>query len=672
MIKASSLPKVLPLVLACGFLFSLTRVLAASQGSALPVGVSQAGWQDVKVWNFDDALELQDWTRRDESESDGGEYLWAESAYTYTTGIQSAWPLGSALTGTGDLPYTSTNGLPYSGTNVLPYPNNVDTWMVYSFTVPVINVYSTRLVFDWWLDAAPGDAFSWLTSTNGLDFTTVQTKSEQLGRWHTDETVDLAPEGYSGDYYIAFRFQSNGDGQSGLGSFVDHVRLQYQRGYPLWLPILFKRWPPIPHPPHLDSIDNTDGDGNYTVTWSYPYADPPVYTYTLEEATDTSFADPSTYYPLDSLTQTVSYKEPGTYYYRVRGHNDWGPGEWSAVQSVTVIPPPYTPTIEVEDVDFDGTYTVTWSYDYAFPPVVTYTLRESTDPDFTNPITYYPNVSVSQTISSRPLGTYYYAVRGHNVAGPGAWSDVHSVTVLSPLRDDFEDPRTGWTVRRTSSPYLNLASATYTDGKLVTRLRDRFDFAIFSSMFKAPDPPYRVAMKSRIVHLGNELSYGLIFGANDGTLCPVARDDAANPQGCFEHYYRLNVIWGGYLKYQVKRIDSHSRSDGGGRGDTLMGYDEVDGRDGDEWNTWEVRVYDEGFAVYLNGQLLGWTDDATYVHEPHFGIFISTYEYNAAAFEHELFHVRPLLPSESLPDGGYLVPGETNWYRPLPQAEQIE
>jgi hypothetical protein len=93
---------------------------------------------------------------------------------------------------------------------------------------------------------------------------------------------------------------------------------------------------PPPYAPTLNDISEPDDEGNYTVSWSYGYSYPPVDSYTLQEATDANFSSPAEYYPGTSTSQAIYGKEPGTYYYRVRGHNVSGPGEWSAVKSVSV------------------------------------------------------------------------------------------------------------------------------------------------------------------------------------------------------------------------------------------------------------------------------------------------------------------------------------------------
>jgi len=114
----------------------------------------------------------------------------------------------------------------------------------------------------------------------------------------------------------------------------------------VYLPLILKRWPPVPYAPTLYVINNADGDGNYTVSWTEQptrLAD----TYTLEEATNAAFTTGlRTVCTTAQQFCTVSGRSAGTYYYRVRGYNTWGYGSWSNVQSIVVRPatPTLTPT----------------------------------------------------------------------------------------------------------------------------------------------------------------------------------------------------------------------------------------------------------------------------------------------------------------------------------------
>ena len=103
----------------------------------------------------------------------------------------------------------------------------------------------------------------------------------------------------------------------------------------LYLPIMFRWWPPIPKAPTLNDIDNADIDRNYEVSWTYDPADPEVLTYTLQEDTHPDFLNPTEYvYPGDQTSVQFTDKTPHRYYYRVRGHNGYGIGAWSNVESV--------------------------------------------------------------------------------------------------------------------------------------------------------------------------------------------------------------------------------------------------------------------------------------------------------------------------------------------------
>lgn len=106
----------------------------------------------------------------------------------------------------------------------------------------------------------------------------------------------------------------------------------------VYLPLVMRRWPPIPYPPAI-SITTPDLGGNYTVSWTYG-AYPAITTptsYVLYESLDASF---STSTPYTSSSSTYAYnftnKPNGLYYYRVRGFNAYGPGEWSQTVTASV------------------------------------------------------------------------------------------------------------------------------------------------------------------------------------------------------------------------------------------------------------------------------------------------------------------------------------------------
>jgi hypothetical protein len=102
------------------------------------------------------------------------------------------------------------------------------------------------------------------------------------------------------------------------------------------LPLVIKRWPPIPGIPVLDAIHNPDGNGYYAVNWSAAYlAD----TYVLQEDDNAAFSSPTQRYSGSGTSWNATGKSPGTYYYRVKASNSWGDSGWSNIQQVTVSPP---------------------------------------------------------------------------------------------------------------------------------------------------------------------------------------------------------------------------------------------------------------------------------------------------------------------------------------------
>ena len=102
----------------------------------------------------------------------------------------------------------------------------------------------------------------------------------------------------------------------------------------IYLPVVFKRWPPIPDVPALDPIDNSDSDGTYIVSWNLAYL---AESFTLVEDDNADFVSPTTVYDHGAATAWwASGRAPGTYYYRVKASNSWGDSAWSNTRSTTV------------------------------------------------------------------------------------------------------------------------------------------------------------------------------------------------------------------------------------------------------------------------------------------------------------------------------------------------
>lgn len=115
---------------------------------------------------------------------------------------------------------------------------------------------------------------------------------------------------------------------------ADAVRFAPVR-YRTYLPLVIKRWPPIPDTPVLNPINNPNGSSGYTVSWQ---AADLASTYTLQEATNANFTGAATRYSGTGISWTASGKAAGTYYYRVKASNSWGDSGWSNIQQTTVWP----------------------------------------------------------------------------------------------------------------------------------------------------------------------------------------------------------------------------------------------------------------------------------------------------------------------------------------------
>ncbi|MBN1261530.1 MAG: hypothetical protein JXB35_12705 [Anaerolineae bacterium] len=169
------------------------------------------------------------------------------------------------------------------------------------------------------------DGGGWQSATVALD-------PSGWWSWTFDWTL---PEVEDAVYTISARAKTTGD--YGLTDTIS-VTLRTRR-FSVYFPLVFYRWPPVPYPPTLNPIANEDKDGNYTLSWSYgsyPDVDAPT-SFVIEEANNAAFTD-SALYTVGGSTYTYNFtnKSSGTYYYRARGNNLAGPGEWSVTRSVLV------------------------------------------------------------------------------------------------------------------------------------------------------------------------------------------------------------------------------------------------------------------------------------------------------------------------------------------------
>lgn len=133
--------------------------------------------------------------------------------------------------------------------------------------------------------------------------------------------------------------------------------------YVIFLPLVLRRWPPLPGTPVLNAISNADGDGSYAVTWNAAYL---AATYTLQEATQSNFSDGITVYSGPNTSRAISGRDVGTYYYRVRASNAYGDSNWSNTRSV-VVTQPLPPCVQYDFAESNVQYYIyssgrSWSF----------------------------------------------------------------------------------------------------------------------------------------------------------------------------------------------------------------------------------------------------------------------------------------------------------------------
>lgn len=150
----------------------------------------------------------------------------------------------------------------------------------------------------------------------------------------SNQYIDINPtSGFTGTVPVEVQVMDTG-GLTDTDTFI--ITFRDVENFRVYLPVVIRRYPPLPYTPTLNAIDNSDGDGNYAVSWSAANL---ASTYELQEATNVAFTGATTVYSGTLTSWNVSGKPNGTYYYRVRGYNAYGYGSWSNVQSATVAPP---------------------------------------------------------------------------------------------------------------------------------------------------------------------------------------------------------------------------------------------------------------------------------------------------------------------------------------------
>ena len=316
-------------------------------------------------------------------------------------------------------------------------------------------------------------------------------------------------------------------------------------------------------------------------------------------------------------------------------------------------PQPGQSTLTAGTPTSSNAWTVSWTAD---PVATAYELQEAHNADFSDAQTIDVGAATSVTLSRGPAkkNVYYYRVRTLVGQQTGPWSNVERV--VGGYFDDFEDPLSGWSLRRTT--YIEEVHSRYEDGYLVLDVNDRWDWGISSPGTPAPRVPYVIDFHAMIDGGGANLgSFGAVFGG-DGPApnCPMSTtsDGWYLHQDCFNHFYNTNTIFYGPLKLLFERVDqlewclacggSPLKRLGDINPGSIKTYKLVDPTG---WNHYRMEVREDIIKVYaaklgFEPELQYTYRDTRYVNNPYFGLFASTDEYTNGIWWFDNFLVAPI------------------------------
>jgi hypothetical protein len=298
-----------------------------------------------------------------------------------------------------------------------------------------------------------------------------------------------------------------------------------------------------------------------------------------------------------------------------------------------------------------NTWTLAWT---ASLGATGYEIHEANDPSFATPTPYAvgPQTSLNITKTPSPFNVYYYRIRSLVGQKVGPWSNV--VSVVGGYRDDFDNPATGWSIRR--STYLEEVKGFYENGRYVMQIQDRYDWGIASPLKPAPRVPYVIDFEARLISLGWAHSGGAVFGGDwNGETCPpgTSFDEWYKHDKCFNHFYNTNGIFYDAIRLLFERVDQLVWCpDCGGSpmkrvGDIPTGGDDYHDIDPDDWNHYRIEVWPDVIKVYAavrgqTPQLQHEYDDTRWISSPYFGFFSSTDAHPDSTWRFEYIQVMPL------------------------------
>ena len=211
-------------------------------------------------------------------------------------------------------------------------------------------------------------------------------------------------------------------------------------------------------------------------------------------------------------------------------------------------------------------------------------------------------------------------------------------------------PGSNWVVRRMS--YLEKTYAKYGTGNeagyLILIVDDKWDWLVASPLAPAPTVPYVIEYRSRVHDPANLVSGGMAFGGDwNFDACPEY-GNVYQTDNCFNHFYNFNYIYYGAIKLQYEQVNKLEwcPSCGGSPLKRIGPTNVIDNIIGNgsakDWHIYRVEVRADGAHLYIDGNFKKNFPDTSYINDPYFGVFASTWEYKPSIWFFDYFQVTPL------------------------------
>jgi hypothetical protein len=235
------------------------------------------------------------------------------------------------------------------------------------------------------------------------------------------------------------------------------------------------------------------------------------------------------------------------------------------------------------------------------------------------------------------------------------------VKVVGGYRDDYTDPASGWTMRRTS--HLDNVKAWYEFAPNyewhILQVNDRWDLGLTSPLMEAPTIPYAIDLEVKSVHPGWQKGLGIVFASDRVTdQCPSVTnttDGWYKHKDCFNEFYEFMLVEGADKKnLQVQRVHEVVWLGSGSGGIPVHRkvaknwyIEKISGVSWDDYNRLHVEVRADRIEFYASRpdeplKLQLTINENMYPNNPYFGTIATTQEYSNMTARYEYFEVMPL------------------------------